>query len=386
MKFKQLSILALTFVFINILAINPLANEANLQVNAKSAVLMDAATGRILIEQNAHEKLPPASVTKVMTLLLIYEAVASGKIGWEDKVTISEHAAKMGGSQVFLEPNEVQDVATLTKCIAIASANDAAVAMAEFIGGSEENFANMMNERAKQLGMNNTHFVNACGLDAEGHLTTAYDIAVMSRELINNHPDVFEYLKTWQDTMIHKTRRGETEFGLTNTNKLLKWYPDATGLKTGSTEKALYCLSGTAERNGLSLVGVVMAAPDFKTRFTETIKMFDYGFANFELAHGHEPNTTVGAVRVHKGAVTEIDVLVKDSVSSLVEKGRAGELSHEIQIDGAISAPFEAGAKVGEIIYSFNGEEVGRSDLVTSEAVDKISLGGMLGKVLENWF
>lgn len=204
-------------------------NITDLGLKSKSAILMEADTGTIIYEQNSHEKLPPASVTKVMTLLLIYDGVAEGKYGWEDMVTISEHAASMGGSQVFLEPMEQQSVKELTKCIAIASANDGAVAMAEFVAGSEDAFVELMNKKAKDLGMADTNFVNACGLDAEGHVTSAYDIAVMSRELTTKYPEVFEYTKTWQDTIIHKTRRGEEEFGLTNTNKLLKWYDGATG-------------------------------------------------------------------------------------------------------------------------------------------------------------
>lgn len=204
-------------------------NLSDLGLQSKSAVLMEADTGTIIYEQNSHEKLPPASVTKVMTLLLIYDAVADGKIKWDDMVTVSEHAASMGGSQVYLEPTEQQMVHDMTKCIAIASANDAAVSMAEYIGGSEEGFVELMNKRAKQLGMNDTNFVNACGLDADGHITSAHDIALMSRELTTKYPEVQEFTKTWQDTIIHKTRKGETEFGLTNTNKLLKWYDGATG-------------------------------------------------------------------------------------------------------------------------------------------------------------
>ena len=237
------------------------AETEALQLKSKSAVLMDAGTGTVLYEKNSHEAMPPASVTKVMTLLLIYEAEAAGQFEWEEAVQVSEHAASMGGSQVFLEPGETQTAAELTKCIAIASANDAAVAMAEFVAGSEEAFVERMNRKAEELGMQETHFVNACGLDVDGHETSAYDIALMSRELMTKFPEIQKYTTTWQDTIIHKTRKGESEFGLTNTNKLIKWYEGATGLKTGSTGKALYCLSGTAERNGMHLIGVVMAAP-----------------------------------------------------------------------------------------------------------------------------
>lgn len=205
-------------------------NLTDLGLQSKSSILMEADTGTVIYEQNSHEKLAPASVTKVMTLLLIYEAVGDGKIKWDDMVTVSEHAAGMGGSQVFLEPLEQQTVADMTKCIAIASANDAAVAMAEYIGGSEEGFVELMNQKAKELGMEDTNFVNACGLDVDGHITSANDIALMSRELITKYPQVTEYTTTWQDSIVHKTRKGESEFGLTNTNKLLKWYDGATGL------------------------------------------------------------------------------------------------------------------------------------------------------------
>ncbi|MBQ7241750.1 MAG: D-alanyl-D-alanine carboxypeptidase, partial [Firmicutes bacterium] len=228
------------------------------ELHSKSVILKEANTDTIIYETNSHEALPPASITKIMTLLLIYDACAEGRFKWDDPVTVSEHAASMGGSQVFLEPYETQTAADMTKCIAIASANDAAVAMAEFIGGSEEGFVAQMNEKAKELGMEDTHFVNACGLDADGHLSSAYDIALMSEELMSRYPEVKEYTTTWQDTITHNTKKGSTEFGLTNTNKLIKWYPYATGLKTGSTGKALCCLSGTAEKNGLSLVAVVM--------------------------------------------------------------------------------------------------------------------------------
>ena len=213
-----------------------------LTLESKSAILMDAATGTILYEKNSHEAMPPASVTKVMTMLLIYEAEEAGQFRWEDSVQVSEHAAGMGGSQVFLEPGETQTAADMTKCIAIASANDAAVAMAEFVAGSEEAFVERMNKKAAELGMTDTHFENACGLDADGHETSANDIALMSRELMTRFPEIQDYTTTWQDTIVHKTRKGESEFGLTNTNKLIKWYEGATGLKTGSPAcKVKYC-------------------------------------------------------------------------------------------------------------------------------------------------
>lgn len=360
-------------------------NITELGLQAKSAILMEAGTGAVIYEQNSHEALPPASVTKVMTLLLIYDAVGTGKIKWDDMVTVSEHAAGMGGSQVFLEPLEQQTVHDMTKSISIASANDAAVSMAEFIGGSEEGFVDLMNKKAKELGMADTHFVNACGLDADGHVTSAYDIAVMSRELITKYPEVMEFTKTWQDTIIHKTKRGESEFGLTNTNKLLKWYDSATGLKTGSTGKALYCLSGTAEKNGLSLIGVVMAAPDYKTRFEEVMKMFDYGFANYAVTKGLAAGEAVGELPVVKGEQAAAVLVVEKEASFLTQKGQDTKLSQEVEILPSLQAPIAAGVKGGEIVYKVDGKEMGRVNLVTKEAVDRITLGTMMQRLLVRW-
>ncbi len=358
----------------------------SLNVDAKSAILIEPTSGKIILDQNSHEKLAPASVTKIMTILLIYEALETGKIKWEDIVTVSEHAAGMGGSQIFLEPSEQQSVRDLTKSVLIASANDASVAMAEFIAGSEENFVNMMNEKAAVLNMENSHFMNACGLDADDHYSSAYDIALMTKELITKYPQVFEYSKVWQDTITHKTARGESEFGLTNTNKLVKKYQGATGLKTGSTSKALYCLSGTAERDGMSLIGVILAAPDPTVRFHEVMKMFDYGFATFALASGEAPGTVVGKIPVLKGKAEDVDVVVKDMVNTIVAKGNSKTLAQDVQILTGINAPVKKGTKAGEIVYSFNDKEVGRSDLIVAEDVEIASNWEILQKSLKNWF
>lgn len=357
-----------------------------LQLKSKSAVLMDAGTGTILYEKNSHEAMPPASVTKVMTLLLIYEAEAAGQFEWEEAVQVSEHAASMGGSQVFLESSETQTAAELTKCIAIASANDAAVAMAEFVAGSEEAFVERMNRKAEELGMQETHFVNACGLDVDGHETSAYDIALMSRELMTKFPEVQKYTTTWQDTIIHKTRKGESEFGLTNTNKLIKWYEGATGLKTGSTGKALYCLSGTAERNGLHLIGVVMAAPDFKLRFQETMKLLDYGFANYSAEKGLPAGKEMGRIPVTKGMEDSVSAVVQEEISILLKKDIGGEWETKTELLPAMDAPVAAGEKVGELIYLLHGKEVGRTDLITAEAVEKANINTMLQRMLRQWF
>ena len=362
------------------------AEALPLELESKSALLMDAATGTILYEKNSHEAMPPASVTKVMTMLLIYEAEKEGQFAWEDSVQVSEHAASMGGSQVFLEPGETQTAAEMTKCIAIASANDAAVAMAEFVAGSEEAFVERMNKKAQELGMKETHFVNACGLDVDGHETSANDIALMSRELMTRFPEIKEYTTTWQDTIVHKTRKGETEFGLTNTNKLIKWYEGATGLKTGSTGKALYCLSGTAERDGLHLIAVVMAAPDFKVRFQETMKLLDYGFANYSAEKGLPAGEKMAEISVTKGMADTVDGVVKEEISFLLKKDGGKEWETKTEVLPRVDAPVQAGEKLGEVIYLINGEEVGRTDLIASENVEKTDLSTMLERMLQQWF
>lgn len=360
-------------------------NLTDLGLTSKSALLMEEDTGTILYEQNSHEALPPASVTKVMTLLLIYEGERDGKFDWTDTVQVSEHAASMGGSQVFLEEGETQTAADMTKSIAIASANDAAVAMAEFLAGSEEAFVQKMNERAKELGMEDTNFVNACGLDTEGHVSSAYDIALMSRELMENFPEIKEYTTTWQDSIIHKTRRGEETFGLTNTNKLIQWYDGATGLKTGSTGNALYCLSGTAERDGMGLIAVVMAAPDYKVRFREVMQLLDYGFANYAIEKGREKGYAMGEVPVEKGMTDTVEAVVAEEISVLVPKGKEAQWETKTELLPAVSAPVEAGTKVGELVYLRDGEEVGRVELTAGENVEKANVDTMLRRMLAGW-
>lgn len=387
-KFKALAALIMVFIAVFSSATvygKTYENLTDLGLTSKSAILMDADTGSIFYEMNSHDKLPPASVTKVMTLLLIFEAIDNGKIKWDDMVSVSDHAASMGGSQVFLEPLEQQTVETMVKCISIASANDASVAMAEYIGGSEQGFVDMMNARAKELGMNDTNFENACGLDTDGHVTSANDIALMSRQLIKNHPKISEFATTWMDTITHKTRKGESEFGLSNTNKLVKWYSGATGLKTGSTGKALFCLSGTAEKDGLKLVAVIMGGPTSATRFREAMQLLDYGFANFAVLKGHEKGTPCDDIPVYKGKQDTVPTEILTEISAAVKKGDSSSLTEEIVMDEYVTAPFEKGTKVGEIIYSVNGEEIGRSDIVTSADMEKINLGGMLNRLKAKW-
>lgn len=383
MKIKRFIsyVLILTFLFTNSNLV--LANNINL--NAKSGILMEPTTKTILLEQNPDEKLPIASVTKIMTLVLIYDAIKYERIKLDDIVTISQHAASMGGSQVYLEAMEQQTVKDLIKCISIASANDASVAMGEFIAGSEEGFVTMMNEKAKELGMNNTNFVNACGLDEENQYSSARDVALMSTYLINNYPEIFEYTKTWMDTIVHKTARGEEEFGLTNTNKLINTYEYATGLKTGSTSQALFCLSGTAQKDGLNLVAVVLGAPTPNDRFHETLKLFDYGFSNYTIAMGKPTGEIVGNIFIDKGNVENIDIAISKDMSLVVGKGSNRNLESKIESVEYLTAPIEKGTKAGEIIYTFEGKEIGRVDLVTVEKVNKITIGQMLSRLLYKW-
>ena len=367
------------------------ANEekqnVDLDILAKSAILIEATTGKVLYEKNPDEKLSPASVTKVMTLYLIYKSIEEGKIKWDDVVTVSEYAASMGGSQIFLEPMEKQDVKTLTKSIAIASANDAAVAMAEHISGSEEEFVKLMNSTAKSLGMENTNFENACGLDLDttNHYMSARDIAIISRELMVNYPEIEEFTTKWQDTITHKTKKGETEFGLTNTNKLLKTYDGATGLKTGSTKKALYCLSASARRDNLSLIAVVMASPDPKERFKDASKILDYGFSNYEILEADDKDKIIGDTAVYKGEKDKVNGVLSKQANFVIKKGGSKDIEKDIQIIDGIKAPVVKGTKIGEAIYTSNGEEIGRIDILAEEDIKKASLNDILRKLIFNW-
>jgi len=376
---------------LNISAINTLSQAAEddvLKLSAPSAILMEPLTGTIIYEKNSHERLRPASVTKIMTLLLVYDAVSSGKIGWEDEVVISENASGMGGSQVYLETNEVQTVGTLTKCIAVASANDAAVAMAEYVGGTEEGFVQMMNERAKDLNMADTNFENASGLDSDNHYSSAYDIALMSRELTLKYPEIFDLTTIWMDTIIHNTARGSEEFGLTNTNKLIQWYEGATGLKTGSTSLAKYCLAGTATRNNLDLIAVVMAAPDYKVRFKEVMSMFDYGFAMCKKFKDPVSNQECGTVNIRKGVLDEIKVVAKEDFNYVImdTNYNTDKIEKNVVLPEYVEAPLEMNQKVGDLVYTYDGKEIGRVDLIINEDINKAKFGHYLKDVFENYF
>ena len=352
--------------------------EPAFSVNAKSAVLMEVYTGTVLFDQNSDEKLPPASITKIMSLLLIMEAVDSGKISLSDTVTASEHASSMGGSQIWLEVGETMTVDELLKAAVIASANDATVALGEKISGSEEEFVRQMNKRAKELGMNDTEFKNCTGLDAEGHLTTAHDIALMSAELIK-HDLIKKYSTVWMDTL----RDGESE--LVNTNKLVRFYSGTTGLKTGTTSNAGYCLSATAERDNTSLVAVIMSAPSSNDRFANAKKLLDYGFANYKYICVSPEKKEYPAL-VKAANEPTVNLVTSGSLSLLFKKGNSQEITQEPQIDENITAPVKKGQKLGKIIISSDNVQLGSIDLICSKDLDKISLKTVLSWFLKGLF
>lgn len=367
---------------------NP-ATESNqtMAATARSYVLMEQSSGKVLLEHNAEVALPPASITKVMTLLLINEAIDAGKVNWDDKVTISEHAAHMGGSQVFMEPGEEQTVRDLVKCICIASANDAAVAMSEYIAGSEEQFVELMNKRAAELGMNHTVFKNACGLHEEGHVSTAKDIALMSRALLEEHPEMSKILTTWMDSIIHRTRRGESEFGLSNTNKMIKWYQGITGLKTGYTPQAKHCVSATATRDQMGLIAVIMGAADGKIRFQEAAQLLNYGFANYKVKVGPTIGTIIGQEAIKKGTEKQIDIATAETKAFVVPKSSANsELTYEVQIDRSLIAPITRGQEIGRIVYYLDGNEVGEGKIISASEVKKASLKQMIPYMGKRFF
>ena len=342
--------------------------NTDLGLNAKSAILMEKSTGNILYESNPDERLPIASVTKVMTMLLIMEAVDSGKISLDDMVTVSENAMSYGGSTMFLETGEQLTVNDMLKGIAVASANDGCVAMAEHLAGSESAFVDMMNEKAKKLGMENTHFMNTNGLDEDDHYSSARDVAIMSRELMK-HETIFNYTSIWMDTL----RGGK--FQLANTNKLIRFYDGANGLKTGSTSKALCCLSAAAKRNDMQLIAVVLGAPTSAERFASAKSLLDYGFANYAVNTQITAGDEVQKIAVEKGVDKEVDVVAGDSCSTLVKKGQEDNITKEIKIDETITAPIEAGQKIGTMTISRDGEVIADIDLNASSAVEKKGIG-----------
>lgn len=354
-------------------------------IQAPSGVLMEPETGTIIYEKDKDTRRSPASITKIMTLILIFDALEKGTLKLEDTVTTSAYAKSMGGSQVFLEEGETQTVETMIKCIVIASGNDASVAMAEHICGSEQEFVRHMNERAAGLGMTNTHFEDCCGLtDSANHYTTAEDIAIMSRELITKYPKILEYSSIWMENITHVTRQGSKEFCLTNTNKLLRSYEGCVGLKTGSTSLAKYCLSAVAKRNGVTLIAVVMAAPDYKVRFKDAATMLNYGFGRCSI-YIDEKMQALPQVSVKKGKEKSVPLLYAEQFKYLSTDGNAiSNVKRKLRIHRDVDAPVKKGERAGEMIYSANGKELGRVKILYGKTVSKATYGDCLKEILQN--
>lgn len=354
------------------------ARAVDMDLPVKSAILMDVATGTILYEQDAHTPLAPASVTKVMTMLLIMEAIDGGAIGWQDMVTASESAAAKGGSQIYLKVGEQMSVADMVKAIAVSSANDCACAMAEHIAGSEAAFVEKMNSRAKELGMNDTHFVNCTGLDddaaAADHKTSAHDIAVMSRELLKNHPDIKKYTTIWMDTLRNGT------FGLSNTNKMVRFYPGATGLKTGFTSKAGYCLSSSAQRDGMELVAVVMGAKTSAERFSACKSLLDYGFSTYALV---TPQVEQMSVPVKLGTADSVIAEPAEDPTLLMEKAQKNMVTTEIKLDESVNAPVSKGQKLGTLTVKAGEYVLKQIPLVAKEGVGRLTFGQIWSRILQ---
>lgn len=349
----------------------------NLDLTAKSAYLIEASTGKMLYAQNEHDQLGPASVTKVMTILLIMEAIDEGKISLDDMVGCSENARKMGGSQIWLNETEKLSVNDMLKAICVVSANDCSVAMAEYIAGSQEGFVDMMNKRAKELGMNDTTFKNCHGIDEEGHVTSAHDIAIMSRELLK-HEKIFDYTTIWMDSL----RDGKSE--LVNTNKLIRFYEGANGLKTGSTSISKYSLSATAKRNDMQLIGVIMAAPTGNDRFNDAKKLLDYGFANYAIAVLDDKDTSVGMTNVERGESPYVEGIIKDKVTLLGGKGITKDVERKVDFY-TLKAPISKGEKIGDITYIKDGVEIAKEDIIAKESVEKIKFITIINKILDKW-
>ena len=374
-------ILSLLFAATLLSAVSPAASAAGeevaLSLSCPSAVLMEKETGAILYDQNAHQQLEPASVTKVMTLLLVMEAVDSGRVALDDTVTVSSYAAGMGGSQVYLEEGEQMTVDEMIKCVTVVSGNDCAVALAEHLAGSETAFVAQMNQRARELGMEDTTFLNCTGLPAQGHVTSAYDIALMSRELILNHPSIRDYATIWMDSI----RGGE--FGLTNTNRLIRFYPGATGLKTGSTDGALYCMSATAERDGMELIAVVMKAPTTSQRFEDAKALLDYGFAHYSLTSVY-PEAPLAPVDVLLGVQGQVQPQLQRDCRLLVRRGEEGQITTRLTLADNVEAPVDLGQTLGQMEV-YVGEELRDTvPILASRAVDRLSVPEIFSQMLQD--
>lgn len=355
------------------------SNENSLNLTCGSAILIEQSSGKVLYDHNSHEKLRPASVTKIMTILLIMEAIDSGKLNYTDQIPCSENASSMGGSQIWLDTKETLSVDEMLKAICVVSANDCTVAMAEYLAGSEENFVNQMNAKAKELGMNDTTFKNCHGIDEDGHVSSSYDIALMSRELLEKHPDITKYTTIYMDSL----RDGKSE--LVNTNKLVRNYKGATGLKTGSTSLALYNLSASATRDDLSLIAVIMKAPTTKDRFAEATKLLDYGFANYNYKVLGKANDVVKDVSVSKGVSSSVSAVLEYDSGTLLSKGADTNIVQNINVPDTVSAPIKKGDKLGEVVYTLNDETISTIDVIANEDVDKIDFFNMTKHIFNRW-
>ena len=356
-------------------------------IEAPHAVLMEVSTGTVLYEKNAKTAVSPASVTKIMTMLLIFEALEENKIKLEDTVVVSENAASMGGSQVFFEPNEKQTVDTMLKCIAIASANDACVAMAEFVSGSEEAFVNKMNQKAKELGMENTHFVNCNGLDAESHQMSAYDVALMSRELITKFPQIHEYCTIWMDTIVHQTAKGSQEFGLSNTNKLIRQYEYSTGLKTGSTSEAGFCVSATAKKGNMELIAVIMNGETSKSRFQDAVTLLNYGYMNYQIYTDTDAERTLlDAMPVKGGVETMVPLKYASDFHALLMNGEnVNSIEKRLELLNEVHAPIEEGQVVGTLAYYYGEKKLGEVEIIAQNSVELAKYSDYLKRVWLAW-
>lgn len=357
-----------------------ISNNNFLNLEAGSAILIEQNTGEILYEHNIHEKLHPASVTKIMSLLLIMEALDAGKISLDTQIPCSNNAANMGGSQIWLDTTETLTVNEMLKAIAVVSANDCVTAMAEYLGGTEENFVQMMNDKAKELGMNDTTFKNCHGLDEDEHLTSAYDIALMSRELLINHPSITNYSTIWTDSL----RNGKS--ALSNTNKLVRNYSGCTGLKTGSTSLALFNLSASATRDNLSLIAVIMKAPTSAIRFNNASTLLDYGFNTYSYKSFGNKGDFIKTITVTKGVSNSINAIYQSSPSFLIKKGEESNITYEISLNESVPAPIQKDQQLGTITYSLNGSSIATVNLVAENSVDKIDLFNMSKYIFNKWF
>ena len=373
---KSLSIaLAASVLALCILPAGASPADAGLSLSCASCLLMEKETGAVLLEDNAHEKLEPASVTKIMTLLLVMEAVDSGRVSLDDMVTVSAYAAGMGGSQVYLEEGEQMPVSEMIKCVTVVSGNDCSVALAEHLAGSEGAFVAQMNQRAQELGMADTTFLNCTGLPAQGHLTSAHDIALMSRELILNHPKIRDYTTIWMDSI----RNGE--FGLTNTNRLVRFYEGATGLKTGYTSSAKYCMSATAERDGMELIAVVMKSPSVNQRFEDAKALLNYGFASYSLVPVY-PDAPLAPVDVLLGAQSQVQPRPQRDCRLLVRKGEESQVTTRLSLAENVEAPVEPGQTLGQLEVYVGGELRDTIPILASQGVDRLSVPGIFSRML----